>query len=156
MEDVQQVSCHCHCHCHPIDSLSVWERMWYPPSGESPQPKLSLDDFFDCRLRLTEVLHNNSYSRKRKLFKEIGESLPQNVRRTTRSEFVFAWKVASFEVDTSLFDLKQWINCRSEYDGYFSVNYFVVKAFEKKNLTTNLCSDFSIWRNDAALMSCRS
>jgi hypothetical protein len=26
----------------------------------------------------------------------------------------------------------------------------------KKNLTTNLCSDFSIWRNDARLTSCRS
>jgi hypothetical protein len=30
------------------------------------------------------------------------------------------------------------------------------RLLRKKNLTTNLCSDFSIWRNNAVLTSCRS
>jgi hypothetical protein len=60
------------------------------PSRESLEPKLPLEDLFDYRIRLLEVLRNNSCSRKRKFLTEIGEGLPQNVRRTTRSEFVFA------------------------------------------------------------------
>jgi hypothetical protein len=128
MEDAQQASCHC---CL-IDFLSIWELMWYPHSGKSLEPKLLLEDLFDRRLRLIEVLRNNSCNRKRKFFKEIGESLPQNVRRTTKSEFVFTWKVTRIKVGTPLFDVSQWISCRAGYGGQFSVNYLGAKIFEEK------------------------
>jgi hypothetical protein len=128
MENVQQVSCDC---C-PIDFVSFWERMWDRLSGESWDPKLPLEDLFDCRLRLIEVLGHNFCNRKRKFLKEIGESFPHNVRRMARSEIAFAWRVARLEAGTSLFDLNQWVSCRAEHGGQFSVNCLGVKAFEEE------------------------
>jgi hypothetical protein len=130
MEDAQQVSCHC---C-PIDSLSVSERMWYSRSGKSLERKLLSDDLFDCWLRLLKMLRNNFCSRKRKLLKEIGGSLPQKVRMMTKSEFIFAWKIARLEADTPLFDLSQWISYGAEYDDQFFVNYLGAKAFWGKRI----------------------
>jgi hypothetical protein len=106
--------------------------MCYPPSGESLEPKLPLKNLFNCRLRLIEVLCNNSCSRKRKLFKEIGASLLQNVRRMTMPEFVFAWKIARLEASTLFFDLSQWVNCRAEYGGQSSANCLGSRAFEEE------------------------
>jgi hypothetical protein len=73
MEDAQQVNCHS---C-TIDLWRVRERIWDPLSGKYLQPKLPLEDLFDYRPRLIEVLRNNSCNRKRKLLKEIGESFPK-------------------------------------------------------------------------------
>jgi hypothetical protein len=103
MDDAQQVNCH---GC-PIDFLRIWEQMWDPPSIDSLEPKLPLERHFDYQIKLARVLGNNSCCYKRKFLKEIGESLPQNLRRTARSEFVFAWKVARFEAGTPLLI---WLN----------------------------------------------
>jgi hypothetical protein len=77
------------------------------------------------------MLRKNSCSRKRKLLQELGEILPQNVKRTTRSEFVLAYKVAHLEAGKSLFDLSKRVSCRAEYGTQFSVNCLGARAFEK-------------------------
>jgi hypothetical protein len=78
------------------------------------------------------------------------------VRSMARSEFVFAWKVIRLETGTPLFDLSQWASCRAEYVCNFLWIALEPRLLRKKNLTTNLCSDFSTWRSDAGLRSRRS
>jgi hypothetical protein len=80
--------------------------MWDPSSRESPEPKLALKDLFDRRIGLAKVLRNNAFTCERKLFKEIGEGVPQNVRETTGRALVLAGKIALLETAGPLFDLR--------------------------------------------------
>jgi hypothetical protein len=80
--------------------------MWGASSRESPEPKLALKDLFYSKFGLTKVLRNNSWIYQRKLFEEIAERLPQNVRGTTGSDLVLAGKIALRETAASLFDLR--------------------------------------------------
>jgi hypothetical protein len=57
-----------------------------------------LEDLFDHQLRLAEVVRNNLCNRKKKVLKEIGEKVPQNVsRRTATLALDFARKIARLE-----------------------------------------------------------
>jgi hypothetical protein len=80
--------------------------MWDSSSRESPEPKLALKDLFNSRFGLSKVLCNNACTCERKLFKEIGEGLPQNVRGTTGPDLVLAAEIALRETAAPLFDLR--------------------------------------------------
>jgi hypothetical protein len=150
-EDTQQLSCQ---PC-PIDFLSVGEWMPDSPSRESMEPRLSLKDFFYYRFRLIEVLHKNAISYERKLLEEVGQRFPQNVKWATSSELVLTWKVASREAGTLFFDLTQWVSCRTEYGGQFSVSYLGAHAFHKEEFDDESLLRFFHLRYDVKLTSCR-
>jgi hypothetical protein len=96
------------------------------------ESKFPLKDFFDSIWRLTEVLRNNRCCGERKLIKEIGENLPQNMRRKIAPELVLAGHIACFEAGTSLFDLTERVCCRSESSRQFFVNSFGAKTLERR------------------------
>jgi hypothetical protein len=70
------------------------------------RPKLAPKDLFDSKLGLTKVLRNNACTCEWKLFKEIGDGIPQNGRGTTGPDLVLAEKTALREKAAPLFDLR--------------------------------------------------
>jgi hypothetical protein len=144
MEEAQRVNCH---RC-PIDFLSVWEQMWDASSVESPEPKLPLEDLFDCRLRLIEMLCSHPCNRKRKPLRKSERALTKSWGEWPGLH-LFAWKVARLEAVMSLFDLSQWISWRAEHGGQFSLNCLRAKAFEEEEFENEslfqFC-DLAKWR----------
>jgi hypothetical protein len=135
--------------CRRANAGSTFERIARPPSSRRRIFLIVDLDWLNCSAMPVALTHGNSSMKAVKAFLETSEGRPApNLSWHERLPFA---KRARYSLT--------WL---SEYAGEASTainslwTAFAPRPLRKKNLMTNLRSDFSIWRNDGELASCWS